>query len=449
MNKKFTYLALVCLFIGASAFVILRYNKKLQSKINAFYPLQERKGMLATSVEWAATKTKAGKLIRVVRENPSDTKSTLALAAIYLQEARVTGNSLYYDAAALHYINNVLEQNPNDFEALTLKSLIYLSQHHFAEGITIAEQAQKAGPYNAFVYGLLVDGNVEMGNYKAAVDNAEKMISLRPDIRSYSRVAYLREIHGDNAGAIEAMKSAVKAGGGGDEPSSWARMQLARLYENTGELKWAEMHYTIALEQRPGYPYALAGLGNIAEANGDLVKAIHYYQQADSILLDYSFKEKLASLYERKGESQKANALMEEVIGGMGEQAKQGEDDEAIGHYVDRELAYAYLMIKDNDNALEHAMAEYRRRPKNIDVNETVAWVYYKRAEYSDALPYLQEALKTNSKNPTLLVRAGLIYFKNGQLEKAKGFLQEALAKNPAMDWQLKQEGTTVLQTLP
>ncbi len=438
---------MVCLFLAAIAFVILRYNHKLQNKINAFYPLQERRGILASTAEWTTTKTRAGNLIRIVRENPDDSKSALALASVYLQESRVTGNTMYYDAAALHYINKVLEKKPNDFEALTLKALVHLSQHHFAEAITIAEQAQKVGPYNAFVYGLLVDGHVEMGNYKAAVENAEKMMSLRPDIRSYSRVAYLREIHGDNAGAIEAMQSAVKAGGGGDEPTSWARVQLARLYENTGDLKYAEMHYTIALDQRPGYAHAIAGLGNIAEANKDYDKAIQLYQQADSLLLDYSFKEKLASLYERKGETTKAKALMAEVIKGMSEHAEMGEKEDDIGHYADRELAYAYVLEKNYDKALKHALAEYRRRPNNIDVNETVAWVYYKRNEYKNALQYIETALKTNCKNPTLLTRAGLIYAKTGQQEKAKALLQEALMNDPAIDVQLKQEGHTVLQS--
>jgi tetratricopeptide (TPR) repeat protein len=342
----------------------------------------------------------------------------------------------------------VLARTPDDFEALTLKALVYLSQHHFAEAITIAEKAQKVGPYNAFVYGLLVDGHVEMGNYEAAVQNAEEMISLRPDIRSYSRVAYLREIHGDNAGAIEAMISAVKAGGGGDEPTSWARVQLAKLYENTGELKHAEMHYTIALDQRPDYAYAIAGLGHLAEANKEYDKAIQLYQRADSLLLDYSFKEKLAALYDRKGDTKKANALMKEVIKGMTEHAEMGEKEDDIGHYADRELAYAHVQVKDYKKALKHALAEYRRRPKNIEVNETVAWVHYKRNEYAKALPFLETALRTNCKHPALLVRAGLIYAKNGQQEKAKAVLQEALMTEPAIDLQLKEEGMAILQSI-
>ena len=87
------------------------------------------------------------------------------------------------------------------------------------------------------------------------------MISIRPDIRSYSRIAYLREIHGDIPGAIEAMKMAVDAGAPGDENTEWCRVQLGKLYEKTGKIKEAEMHYAIALNNRQNYPYALGRSG--------------------------------------------------------------------------------------------------------------------------------------------------------------------------------------------
>ena len=54
----------------------------------------------------------------------------------------------------------------------------------------------------------------------------------------------------------------------------------------TGDLKNAEMHYMISLQYRPGYAYALAGLGRIATASKEYDKAIAYYMQADSLVND-------------------------------------------------------------------------------------------------------------------------------------------------------------------
>jgi tetratricopeptide (TPR) repeat protein len=336
----------------------------------------------------------------------------------------------------------------NDFQALTLKSLVQLSQHHFADGLATAEKAKSINPYNAFVYGLLVDGNVEMGNYKEAVKNSDKMVSIRPDIRSYSRISYLREIHGDYPGAIEAMQMAVDAGVYGDEPTSWARIQLARLFENTGDIKAAEMHYTIALNKRPGYAYAIAGLGRIALWKKDYAKAISLFEQADELMPDGYFKEQLAKAYLLSGDEKKANEFLNKVADEINHSVQASAQDENTAHHADAELAHIYLLLKDYDKALTHAANEYNRRPNNIDVNALMAWTYYKLDETNKALPYLDAALRTNCKNPTFLCQAGLIYFKSGNKQKAKVLWQEAFQKDPNIDVSLKEECKKYLQTI-
>jgi tetratricopeptide (TPR) repeat protein len=328
-----------------------------------------------------------------------------------------------------------------NFEALTYKSLIYLSQHHFADGLALAEKAQKLNPFNAFIYGLLVDGNVEMGHYDSALANADRMESVRPDIRSYARIAYLREIYGDYPGAIEAMKMAVNAGGQGDETTEWTRIQLGRLYEKTGDLKNAEMNYMVALTDRPDYPYALTGMARIAVAAKDYSMAINFYRKADSIINDCSIQEEWADVYRLAGQTARADSLTNLVITKLNKDEQSGQNDESIGHYADRELAYAYLKVNNYEKALEHALLEYNRRPDNLDVNETLAWIYYCKKQYADALPYLQASMKTHSENPVLLCRAGLIYAKSGKPNEARAFLQKARLTDPDMVALLRKEG--------
>lgn len=446
MRKKFTSLALLFLFVGTTAFVVLRYNGSLKNKVNAFYPLKERKGPLAQAPEWASVKQTGDKLIRVVRETPGDTKSALRLATLYVQEGRATGDHAYYNAAALKYVDDVLAREPENFEALLLKALLQLSQHHFAEGLQTAEKARAINPYNAYVYGLITDAAVETGAYDAAVQSLDKMVSIRPDLRSYSRISYLREIHGDLPGAIEAMKQAVDAGYPGEESTAWARTQLAHLYALNGDAKAAETQYAATLQERPGYAYAVAGLGNLAVANRDYQKAISLYQQADTLLSDYSFREKLAEAYQLAGQTEKADRVLDDVIRSLRATADAGE--EATAHHVDNELAWVYLLKKEYGKALDRALAEYRRRPKNIEVAETVAWAQYSAGNVEKALPYLRTALQTGSKNPTLLCRAGLIYRKAGDKAKAKALLTDGLKANPVIDPQLLAESRAALQTL-
>ena len=447
MKKNVRYIVLSLFFVTVLSLIIYKYQKTRTSEPDNYY-LLERKGTAAKDPTWPKVKNEAFTLIQAIQYNPKDFKPKTKLAILYIQEARITGNYTYYDKAALKYVNDALSIDSSNLDATILKSLLYLSQHHFADGLELAQKAKAVSPYNSYVYGLCVDGHVEMGDYKAAVNDADKMLSIRPDIRSYSRASYLREIYGDYPGAIEAIKMAVESGYPGDEATEWARIQLGHLYENTGDLKDAEMHYTIALQERPGYAYALAGLGRIAAAKKDYATAINYFQQADTSVMDYIFKEAIADVYRQEGNKAKADAIDKAVIAAMTKDAQSGVNDANIGHYVDKELAYAYLHIGDVDNAEKHALLEYNRRPDNIDVNECLAWVYYSNGEYDKALTHIKAALKTNSKNPTLLCRAGLIYAKAGEKTLAKATLQTALQTNANIDEQLKAAGRNTLQAL-
>ncbi|MEO5564115.1 MAG: tetratricopeptide repeat protein [Chitinophagaceae bacterium] len=418
MKKR--QILLPVLFALAAGFVVLKYNRDENDKAATVYLLKERTASSAQSEEWKSVKKRFDELMRIVRTNPADLPSRISLTALYIQEARVTGNYMYYDMAAMKYVNEVLEKDSANFEALIYKSLLFLSQHHFAEGLAMAEKARETNPYNAFVYGILIDGNVEMGDYASAIKNADQMISIRPDIRSYSRISYLREIHGDYPGAIEAMTMAVKAGVPGDEATEWSRVQLGHLYEYESKLDNAAMCYEQSLQNRPLYPYAIAGQARLSVIAKDYKRAVSYYLQADSLIHDYSFKEELLDIYQLTGQKEKANEVATFLLDAMNKDAQRGVDDDNIGHYADRELATTYVKTGNFEKALEHALAEYKRRPGNIDVNETVAWVYYKKGEAKQALPYLTEALKTNSQNPTLLYHARLIYAKLGDKIKAQ-----------------------------
>lgn len=448
MKKKYVYITCVGVFLLAIIAIVVKYNNQEKEKEQTVYKLLPRKGAANDSKEWKEVQKKADVLFEALKQDPNDLNASLKLAALYIQEARETGNYMYYDGAAMKRVNTVLKIDSLNFNGLVFKSLIYLSQHHFAEGLAAAQKARSVNPNNAYVYGLMVDGNVEMGNYDAAVADADKMVSIRPDLTSYSRVSYLREIFGNYKSSIEAMKMAAEAGGQGDEHTEWTRVQLAHLYEKTGDYKAAENLYKLSLSMRPDYPYALAGLARVAVAANDNKKAIELYEKADGLINDNSMKEELVDLYRQAGQNKKADDLAKQIIEELSKDSEAGDKDESIGHYADRELAYAYLKVNNTDKALEHALLEYNRRPENIDVNETVAWVYYNKGEYDKALPYIKAALKTNSKNPVLLSRAGMIFLKSGEKEMAKNMLQQASVANSYVGYTLKAETTTAMQHL-
>ena len=438
--KKYLYPGLLIVF-GLLAVAIFIFKKPdLQAP-----GLKERHGDLSAGKEWVNTKAAIQGLLAKLRENPDDHKSRLLLAQAYMQEARITGDHPYYDGAAVKLLNEVLKADPENFEALCCKASLSLTQHHFAEGLALAQKAQKINPNSAYVYGLLTDANVEMGHYDEAVKMADKMNAVRPDLPAYARVSYLREIYGDVPGAIQAMDYAVKAGYPGLEQTEWTRVALGHLHEVSGDTARARGHYLMALAARPGYAYALAGLGRMAAARKDYPMAIKFYEQARITVKDYAFADELTDLYRLSGKPGESKKMAEESIDMLANAAKEADEDEQMGHYADRELAYAYVKTNELDKALEHAKIEHGRRPDNIDVNETMAWVLYKRGQYAEAHKYMQVARRTGSKNPVLLGRAGLILAKMGKTAEGQLLIEQSLKTAPYLDSDVASEGKLLL----
>jgi tetratricopeptide (TPR) repeat protein len=364
--------------------------------------LFERTGTLATAAEWPQTKGKITELNARIAKNRNDVKARLQIATIYLTEARITGEHPYYYPAIEKILDGVLSIDPKSFEATVFKASVKMSQHKFAEAKELAEKAKQLAPDNAYPYGILVDANVELGNYEAAVANSDKMQSLKPSLESYSRASYLREIYGDYAGAIEAMKLAVSAGLPGSEPQCWSRNTLAQLYLHTNQLAKAETEYKAILAERPSYAFAFAGLAKIAHNRKDYKKALSLLDSAAAIMPEFSFHEQMADIYAEQGLKDKANAKFAEVESML-------KQDAASGHSVSLEMCKLMLKMGKPDEAKKYALEEYSIRPTNIDVNKELAWIAYKENNFKKAAEYLQAALKTNSKDPELLQRAAAI----------------------------------------
>lgn len=394
--------------------------------------LIERTGELAKAAEWEKTKIKVDELKQKVIQQPNDVKPRLQIATIYISEARITGNSDYYQSI-FKILDDVLVIEPNNFEAHVYKSNVAMSLHQFAMAKDFAEKARSINPDNAYVYGMLVDANVELGNYEEAIKMSDKMQELKPSLEAYSRVSYLREIHGDYPGAIDAMKMAVQAGAPGLESTEWARVALGDLYLHTGKLEEAKAQYTMALQARPEFPNAEIGLSKVEKANKNYDAAIKHTENAIRLVSEASYVAQLGELYDLKGDNKKGKEINNDVVKLL-EDGEENQENVAIKHNSNRELAFAYLNVKDYKKALRFAQDDLKLRPNNIDANELVAWINYLKGDYAAAKSHADKMLLTNTKNANTLYKASLIYAKAGDATKATELKQQSGATSPYID---------------
>ena len=400
---------------------------------------------------------KHAKLKARLNKEPNDLKSWLALSEVFITEARLTGNYGPNQAAALDILDRVLDKttatdNKNKDlrgEALTLKALVKLSQHQFEDALALGKEAVALDPHRAFNYGVLVDANVELGHYDEAVKMSDKMVGTRPDLRSYSRVSYLREIHGDVDGAVQAMELAVKAGYPGAEETSWSRVQLGGIHERIGDLEKADEQYQLALAERPDYPFALAAAGRVAGKRKDHVRAEELLNKAIAGMPDPHFLVDLARVFDAQGKKEAyAEALRKAEDALIGTSVKKAATTDVAtnnhghSHEVGLEMARFELEFhKDLPVALANAEHEFEHRENNIDVNAALAAIHYAKGSFGEAATHLDMAKKTGSTSAELLLVDGLITAANGRWEAGRKLVKQAFEKDPYLQHALADEG--------
>ena len=145
-----------------------------------------------------------------VAANPGDGKAAVELADALMRAARVSADaSLAIEAE--HVLRATLQHSPSDYIARRMLSVVYLSQHRFAEALTEAKAAQKLRPQDAWNYAIAGDALLELGRYEEAFDSFDQVMEHRPDAGAYARVAYARELQGDLDGAVSLMRMSAEA----------------------------------------------------------------------------------------------------------------------------------------------------------------------------------------------------------------------------------------------
>jgi len=359
-----------------------------------------------------------------VRLNPDDVNAYATLGAAYVQRARETGDPTYYGKAAAVF-DEALKRDPQNIEALIGQGTLALSRHQFREALEIGQRARDLNPTIPRIYGVIADAQTELGMYDDAVQTLEKMIDLRPDLSSYSRISYARELHGDMDGAIEAMRQAVQAGGPTTENTQWVRVQLGNLHFNTGDLTSAERQYQESLAQSAVYVYGLAGLGRVRAAQGRYEEATRLYNQAIARMPLPEFVIGLGETEEAAGRTADA-AKQYELVRAMQQLFK------ANGVDTDLELAlFDADHGHDQQATLALARAVYERRP-SIKAADTLAWALFKAGQPAEARRYAGEALRLGTRDALMLYHAGMIAQAQGDSVAARDWLTRSLERNPS-----------------
>lgn len=355
---------------------------------------------------------------------PDDWKASAALGIAYVQRARITSDPSTYPLAQVVLNRSLKLQPTGNAEALVGLGTLAAARHHFTNALRWGRRAEKAAPYDADVYGLVGDAQLELGRYGAAFGSFQRMIDLRPNLASYARVSYALELRGNVDGAIAAMRAAYDVAAGPAD-TAWAAAHIAKIQFGAGRLRDAERWFRRARAADPGSMDAQAGLALIAWASGDLQGAMAGYERLASRYPSPEHVAVLGDLYAAAGDHEAAAAQYELV---------RAEARLFRANGVDTDLEIA-LFEADHAGrsaraALRAARAEWSRR-RSVHVADAYAWALYANGDYRKAAALSAEALRLGTRNALFLFHAGMIRLRLGDEAAARSFLRQAQDVSP------------------
>ncbi len=336
-----------------------------------------------------------------------------ALAAAYLQKVRETGDASFYTRA-----DGVLKRaRPNDAYAVVQAATLAAARHDFSRALSESQRARALAPDALAAFPVQVDALVELGRYDEAERVLQDFIDRKPNLAAYARVSYLRELHGDLDGAVQAMRAAIAAGGPVPENIAYVQTLLGGLELARGNDVAAGRAYTAALAAIPDYVPALAGRARVA---GTSPKAIALWRKVVERL---PLPEYAIGL----GEAELAAGR---IAQGRSDLALVGAEEKLLagaGVNTDVELAIYEADHGSKARGLELARRAWAAAP-SVRSADALGWALTRSGRAREGLQWAHRALKLGSVDPVFRFHTAEAARQAGRREEAARDLRLAKA---------------------
>jgi tetratricopeptide (TPR) repeat protein len=357
-----------------------------------------------------------------VDADPADAHSYALLGDAYYARARQSGDPADIERAERAY-DSSLARDPRDVTAVSGLATVALSRHDFAGGLELAQRAHRLEPALVAPYPALVDGLIETGRYGAAARALDQMVRRKPNLAAYSRISYFRELHGDTAGAAQALRLAISAGAGTAEGAAFVRSLLGDLEANRGRYGAAERAYREALAIDPEFASARTGLALLQAGRGNLDPAIAELRR---LVGDPPSPDALAQL----GEVEQAAGL---TVAARRHYAASGERERELlanGSHPDAGVTLFEAEHGRPARAVRLGRRAWRAAP-SVSAADAYSWALHRAGRSSAASRLSSQAMKLGSRDPQFLYHAGMIARASGRLGEARRLLGRLLEQSP------------------
>jgi cytochrome c-type biogenesis protein CcmH/NrfG len=357
-----------------------------------------------------------------VRAHPGNSDEYVLLADAYMQKVRETGDAGFYRRAeGVLAIAHRLA--PRDSAVYTGLGTLALARHDFRAGLANGLRAHRLAPDLVRPLGVIVDAQVELGRYGDAGRTLQRMIDEKPNLASYARVSYFRELHGDLTGAARAMQLAVDAGGAAPENVAYVQTLLGQLELVRGHLAAASRAYRLALYRFPAYAAAEAGLARVDLARGRRALGIRRLRDVVNRL---PLPEYVIALGDAELAAGRGARAREDFALVRAEQRLLA----ANGVNTDTEIAVFEADHGSPSRAVALARRAWASAP-SVRSADALGWALTAAGRPTAGVVWARRALRLGSRDPLFLYHAGMAARAAGYRREARTYLTRALALNP------------------
>ena len=357
-----------------------------------------------------------------LRDEPQNWLAWATLGAAYVQQGRATADPTYYPKAQ-QALERSLALNPkDDFVAMIGMATLAAARHDFHGALRLSQRAVTVNPQSAAAYAVMTDALNELGRYPAAIDAVQRAVDLVPGVSTFTRVSYVRELHGDVRGAVAAMQLA-RDDAVDPQDIAFCDYHLGELAFGSGDLAGAVRAYAEGLQVMPSSPVLLEGRAKVEAARGQTAEAIRDYTAVVAMLplpqYAIEFGDYLTAVH-RTFEAARQYDLV----------AVEERLFRANGVNSDLDIAAYDAEHGQVATAVTAGRDEWSRR-HSIIVADAYAWALHKSGNDHLALTYARFATSLGLRNATYYFHKGVIEHSLGEQAAARSDLNRAVQINP------------------
>ena len=298
----------------------------------------------------------------------------------------------------------MLDEEPENTQALLLLGLCRSAQSDLKMGIEFVREAAEIEPSNAYYQSVLGSLLLEAKNPEAAREALEKSVSLNPNqARARALLGFVHFMANEFDKAISTLKTALKAQP--DEITALSTLVLALLAK--GEIEQAHAFANRSIVVAPEDPRSQSVLGQVFLAQGH-----------------HAFAEQcLRNALQNHTANAELNSVLADVL------AAQNRNDEAAYYYAKAmqsgygglktslKLTRTLSKTRRRDQAIEMLEEKLKLFPNQEEITLQLAEIYLEQGDYGSIEPLIE---KLESSDPRTRLLQTRLFIETGQIDQAQ-----------------------------